>query len=55
MTYLENQIPEPPPHLEEIWTRTLDLRDSLDSLFWAWTDRGVKLRHYTGDVIRELL
>ncbi|KAM7489427.1 hypothetical protein LguiB_026911 [Lonicera macranthoides] len=24
MTYLENQIPEPPPHLEETWTRTLD-------------------------------
>ncbi|KAM7507253.1 hypothetical protein LguiA_017706 [Lonicera macranthoides] len=24
MTYLENQIPEPPPHLEETWTRALD-------------------------------
>ncbi|KAM7523294.1 hypothetical protein LguiA_013196 [Lonicera macranthoides] len=24
MTYLENQIPEPPLHLEETWTRTLD-------------------------------
>ncbi|KAM7519433.1 hypothetical protein LguiB_018395 [Lonicera macranthoides] len=24
MTYLENQIPEPPPHLEETWTRTLN-------------------------------
>ncbi|KAM7465624.1 hypothetical protein LguiB_013186 [Lonicera macranthoides] len=24
MTYLENQVPEPPSHLEETWTRTSD-------------------------------
>ncbi|KAM7481208.1 hypothetical protein LguiB_005791 [Lonicera macranthoides] len=50
MTYLKNQVLEPLPtwrrHGQEPWI----LRDSLDSLFWAWTDRRVKLRHYTRDL-----
>ncbi|KAM7465654.1 hypothetical protein LguiB_013216 [Lonicera macranthoides] len=52
MTYLENQVPEPLPTRRRHGQEPRSLRDPL---FWAWTDRGVKLRHYAGDVIRELL
>ncbi|KAM7465558.1 hypothetical protein LguiB_013120 [Lonicera macranthoides] len=56
MTYLENQIPEPPPHLEETWTRALDPsglagfsvlglvrpRGETEALYWRYdTDRYV--------------
>ncbi|KAM7465720.1 hypothetical protein LguiB_013282 [Lonicera macranthoides] len=46
MTYLENQVAEPLPTRRR---RGQEPRSLLDPLFWAWTDRGVKLRHYAGD------